>query len=94
MGLYADQAHSLECHSVTTESGAKVYYRSQSFWKASAAVNLPGRIGRTDYSGLNGFDSRCCAYGVSIAVLTEYRFPDDKSKLKLDLPEGYKLRKE
>ena len=94
MGLYADQAHTLDRHSVTTESGAKVYYRSQSFWKASAAVNLPGAIGSTTYSGLYGFDSRCCAYGVSVAVLTEFRFHDDKSKLRLDFPEGYKPRRE
>jgi hypothetical protein len=70
MASYADEAHTLERVSVPTiSSGSKVYYRSTAFWKASAAVNLPAAVGRTDYSGLNGFDSRCCAYGVALSVL-------------------------
>jgi len=52
------------------------------------------RIERTDYSGLNGFDSRCCAYGVLIAVLSEYKFPDSKGKLNLEFPEGFTPRRE
>jgi hypothetical protein len=51
-------------------------------------------VDKTNYEGLNGFDSRCCAYGVSLAVLTEYKFPDDKGKLTLNYPEGYKPRRE
>jgi hypothetical protein len=94
MGKHADKPHVLERHAVSTESGNKVYYRSQAFWKASAAVNLPGKIHRTDYLGLNGFDSRCCAYGVALAVLCEYKFPDDKAKLTIEFPEGYKPRRE
>lgn len=42
----------------------------------------------------NGFDSRCCAYGVLIAVLSEYRLPDSKGKLNLEFPEGYTPRRE
>lgn len=71
-----------------------MYYRSPAYWRASAAVNLPSRVGRTDYSGLNGFDSRCCAYDVLIAILTEFNFPDDKNKLTQVLPEGYKPKRE
>ncbi len=94
MGQYADHEHTIERHPVTTESGTKVYYRSLAFWRASAAVNLPSRIGRTDYSGLNGFDSRCCAYGTLIATLTEFSFPDDTNKLTHAFPEGYKPRRD
>lgn len=93
MGLYADGAHELERVRVTTESGARAYYRSQAFWKASAAVNLPGRISKTNYSGLNGFDSRCCAYGVLLAVLTEMKFPNSKGEMMLSFPEGISPRR-
>ena len=91
---YADEAHSLERVSVPTiSSGSKVYYRSTAFWKASAAVNLPAAVGRTDYSGLNGFDSRCCAYGVALAVLSDMKFADATKPNALDYPEGYTARR-
>jgi hypothetical protein len=66
-----------------------VYYRSQNFWQVSAAVNLPGRIGNTNYQGLNGFDSRCCAWAVALAVLAEYRFPNAQGNVVFEYPEGY-----
>lgn len=93
MAKYADEEHVLERVSVNSNLGIKYYYRSPSFWKASAAVNLPGRIGSLYHHSLNGFDSRCCAYGVSIAILTENKFPDASGKLVLNFPEGYKHRK-
>lgn len=93
MAKYADEEHVLERVSVNTNSGTKYYYRSPSFWKASAAVNLPGRIGSLYHHSLNGFDSRCCAYGVSIAILTENKLPNASGNLVLDYPEGYKHRK-
>ncbi len=92
---YADEAHTLERISVATvSSGSKLYYRSSAFWKVSAAVNLPGAVRRTDYSGLNGFDSRCCAYGVALAVLTEIKFSNAIQLNALDYPEGYTPRRE
>lgn len=93
MAKYADEEHVLERVSVNSNSGTKYYYRSPSFWKASAAVNLPGRIGTLYHRSLNGFDSRCCAYGVSIAILTENKLPNASGDLILDFPEGYKHRK-
>ncbi len=42
---------------------------------------------------LNGFDSRCCAYGVALAVLTEMRLPDAQGRLTLRYPEGYTRRR-
>ena len=70
MDKYADAGHLLERCSVS----GKVYYRSQAFWKASASVNLTGRIGDTHYRGLNGFETHCCVYDSAISVLTEQIF--------------------
>jgi predicted chitinase len=92
MAKYADEEHVLERVSVNSNVGVKYYYRSPSFWKASAAVNLPGRIGSLYHRSLNGFDSRCCAYGVAIAILTENKFPNVSGSLVVDFPEGYKHR--
>ncbi|MEX5424571.1 M23 family peptidase, partial [Enterobacter cloacae] len=61
MAKYADKEHVLERVSLNSNAGVKYYYRSPSFWEASAAVNLPGRIGSLYHRSLNGFDSRCCA---------------------------------
>ncbi|WP_273902752.1 M23 family peptidase [Enterobacter hormaechei] len=92
MAKYADEEHVLERVSVNSNLGIKYYYRSPSFWKASAAVNLPGRIGSLYHRSLNGFDSRCCAYGVAIAILTENKFPNASGSFVLDFPEGYNHR--
>lgn len=93
MAQHADESHVLEYRRVSTDHGFKVYYRSPAFWRASAAVNLPGAIGNAYSSALNGFDSRCCAYGVALAVLTEMRFPDAQGTLQLPYPEGYTVRR-
>lgn len=94
MAKYADAEHSLERHSVRTNKGTKVCYRSQAFWKASSSVNLPGRIGDTHYRGLNGFDARCCVYGSAISTLTEMRFPNEHGEMKNEKPESNQLRRE
>ena len=95
MAQYADRAHTLERITVSTANGqgAKVYYRSPAFWEASAAVNLPGSIGSLYSKTLNGFDSRCCAYGYALAILTEMKFPNASNVLDLDFPEGYLPRR-
>ncbi|MFI3308849.1 hydroxyethylthiazole kinase [Ewingella allii] len=93
MAKYADMEHILERVSVNSNSGTKHYYRSPSFWKASAAVNLPGRINNLYSSSLNGFDARCCAYGVALAILSEDKFPDTSGNLTILFPEGYIHRK-
>jgi hypothetical protein len=92
MARYADEEHLLERRRVRTKHGNKVYYRSYAFWHASAAVNLPGRIRNMHYAGINGFDSRCCAYGTALAVLTEMRFPDAQGNPNCWFPEGYARR--
>ncbi|MCB5207471.1 hypothetical protein [Methylovorus mays] len=102
----ADAPHVLERQEVATEAvrrtpagdetyptGRHVYYRSQAFWRACAKVNLPAIATRTDYSRMNGFDSRCSAYGVALAVLTEMRLPDAEGKLSIEYPEGYTPRR-
>ncbi|NHB63165.1 hypothetical protein [Photorhabdus sp. RW14-46] len=81
MAKYADQPHALERYQVPTNQGNKVYYRSPSFWEASAAVNLPRSVGKLYHRSLNGFDSRCCAYGYAIAVLSEIKFPNSHNFL-------------
>jgi hypothetical protein len=41
---------------------------------------------------MNGFDSRCSAYGVILAVLTEMRLPDASGQYTSWYPEGYTVR--
>lgn len=94
MAPYADAEHVLERCSVTPRrSGIKIYYRSQAFWRASAAVNLPSQIDNARYQGLNGFDTRCCVYGSAIAVLTEQKFPDSHNNPVNEKPESDQLRR-
>lgn len=94
MAPYADAEHVLERCSVTPRrSGIKIYYRSPAFWRASAAVNLPGQVNNENYQGLNGFDTRCCVYGSAIAVLTEQKFPDSHNNLVNEKPESDQLRR-
>jgi len=93
-GPYADNDHVLERCSVTPRrSGIKIYYRSQAFWRASAAVNLPSQIDNGRYQGLNGFDTRCCVYGSAIAILTEQKFPDSHNNPVNEKPESDQLRR-
>jgi predicted chitinase len=95
MARYADGSHTLERVAIDTVNGqgSKVYYRSPAFWEASAAVNLPASIGNTYSKSLNGFDSRCCAYGYAMAVLSEMKFPNANGALELEFPEGYLPRR-
>ena len=95
MAQYADAVHTLARIVVTTINGqgSRLYYRSGAFWEASAAVNLPASIGSPYNPALNGFDSRCCAYGYAIAVLSEEKFPDTTGALSLEFPEGYVPRR-
>jgi hypothetical protein len=93
MGKYADEPHRLERQTLPTGTGEKIYYRSEAFWRASAAVNLPSALRRTYSPALNGFDSRCSAYGVALAVLTETRFPNAQGTPLLGYPEGYSERR-
>jgi predicted chitinase len=93
MAKYSDEPHRLDRQVVTTGAGEKVYYRSVAFWRASAAVNLPSALNRTYSPALNGFDSRCSAYGVALAVLTETRFPNADSVPLHWYPEGYTVRR-
>ncbi len=94
MAMYADEPHVLERCPVqtTTGHGQQVYYRSPAFWRASAAVNLPSKVKTTYSPSLNGFDSRCCAYGTILAIVSEVRFPDSAGLLTLEYPEGYARR--
>lgn len=86
---YTDKPHVLERVQVSTINGAgiKTYYRSQSFWQTSAAINSPSKISQTNFTGLNGFDSRCSAYGSALKILTELRFPDARGNTTLMTPE-------
>ena len=93
MASYADVDHVLSRVAVTTNQGGKVYYRSPSFWRASAAVNLPGAINNQYSAALNGFDARCVAYAYAIAVLSETLFPDSAGNATLMFPEGYLPRR-
>jgi len=93
---HADESHDLISKTITTTTPkglSKKYYKSIAFWKAAAAVNLPGHISRTDYDegklGLNGFPDRCCAYASCLSILTEMKFPDTQGNKTLELPENY-----
>lgn len=75
MALHADQVHALERIGIGTSKGPKCYYRSPSFWKASAAVNLPGALNTLYSAKLNGFEARCIAYAAVLAITGEHPFP-------------------
>lgn len=96
---FSDEVHRVERYGVVVvdakgqRQGERVYYRSPAFWKASAAVNLPSAVHRGDYKGINGFDSRCSAYGVALSVLTDMRFPDAEGRQTKERPEGYTPRR-
>jgi hypothetical protein len=92
MATYADVDHVLERVAVATNQGTRVYYRSPSFWRASAAVNLPNAIGNQYSLALNGFDARCVAYAYSLAVLSETLFPS--AGVALEFPENYVPRRD
>lgn len=87
MSNEADKPHILEQVSLTTNGGTKIYYRSNSFWRASAVVNLPTAVNSIDFRGLNGFDARCVAFGYALAVLTEMRFPDAHGEIVSEFPQ-------
>jgi hypothetical protein len=93
MALHADADHVLSRIVLTTNQGAKVYYRSPSFWRASAAVNYPIAINTLYAEQLNGFEARCVAYAYSLAVLSETWFPDNAGNTNLIFPEGYLPRR-
>ncbi|MBM7356688.1 M23 family peptidase [Lelliottia amnigena] len=82
MAGFADEDHILEKHSISGIS----CYRSNVFWKASAIVNAPAQVTDREYRGLNGFDSRCCAYGYALDVLSETRFSDSNGSSSLEFP--------
>jgi len=92
MARYADEPHVIERVAVATSQGQKVYYRSPAFWRASAAVNLPASVNNLYSRALNGFDSRCSAYGVILAVLTELLLPAASGQAGVWYPEGYSRR--
>lgn len=69
MASYADKPYTLERVSINTDQKGKTYYRSNAFWQCSVSVNLPAAIGNTHYSGINGFDARCCVYSVGLTIM-------------------------
>ncbi|SAL80540.1 hypothetical protein AWB71_06144 [Caballeronia peredens] len=92
MASYADKPHVLEQVTITAGGRAHSYYRSESFWKASASVNLPGAINSLYSARLNGFEARCMAYNVALSVLTEIKFPLASGE-RSDTPEYGILRR-
>jgi hypothetical protein len=58
-------------------------------------VNLPAAINDplSKKRKLNGYDSRCSAYAVALAVLTEMKFPASDNTM-LEYPEGYTPKRE
>ena len=93
MAGHADRDHVLQRVSIQTNHGPKVFYRSPSFWRATAAVNLPAAINTLYSPALNGFESRCVAYSYALAVLSELYFPNNSGALSLEFPEGYSPRR-
>ncbi|MFZ4169083.1 M23 family peptidase [Enterobacter ludwigii] len=94
MDNYSDQEHELQrCNVNTLANGQKCYYRSKSFWQASAAVNYPSKINNTHYQGINGFDSRCSAYSHLLGFLTEIKFEDANGVPDLFFPDNYPFRR-
>lgn len=92
MARFADEPHVLERAPVTASGHPHSYYRSRSFWRVSAAVNLPSAIDHLYSTSLNGFEARCMAYSVALSVLTEMKFPVPVAQSP-DIPEDGILRR-
>jgi len=74
----------------------EIFHKNQvalMFSKDFEQSNLPRAVDRTNYSGLNGFDSRCCAYGIAVAILAERLLPDGKGQAKLMFPKDFAPRR-
>ena len=94
MASYADAPHQLERVSVNTNAGNHTYYRSPSFWRASAAVNLPAAINTLYSHSLNGFEQRCSVYSVVLAIAgDDVRLFASANGTQLDFPEGMQPRR-
>jgi hypothetical protein len=93
MASHADSDHALQRVPVPTSGGPKVLYRSPSFWRTTAAVNLPAAINTLYSSALNGFEARCIAYSYCLAVLSEIAFPNSDGNPTFEFPEGYLPRR-
>lgn len=94
MASYADAPHQLERMSVSTNAGNKTYYRSPSFWRTSAAVNLPAAINNLYSNSLNGFEQRCSVYSVVLAVAgDDVRRFTSANGVHLNFPEGMQPRR-
>lgn len=85
--------HVLERVAIGTNRGSKCYFRSRGFWKTSASVSLPEAINTLYSQQLNGFEARCVAYEVVLAVTGEHLFPSNDGEL-VSLPDDEILRKE
>jgi hypothetical protein len=92
MARYADEPHELERVPIAVNGKTYCYYRSTSFWKASAAVNLPRAIERTYSASLNGFESRCSAYTCVLYVTGDTGFPT-KNGGESFIPDGGIIRR-
>lgn len=90
---YSDADHVLNRVVIMASEHPRIYYRSPSFWRVSAAVNYPGGINSLYISTLNGFDARCVAYAYSLAVLSETRFPNGAGIASFTFPEGNEYRR-
>jgi hypothetical protein len=89
MASYADERHQLErVASGGAGNPSRPYYRSPSFWRASACVNLPGAIDHLYSATLNGFESRCVPYAQALAVLGEVRFAGASAGSLETFPDG------
>ncbi|MFL9927373.1 M23 family metallopeptidase [Herbaspirillum lusitanum] len=93
MPLYADEKIIIERCLISVSQNTKVYYRSPSFWRASASVNLPKKIDVLWDSQLNGFVDRCVPWAQALAVLGEQYFPRENGMFDLEYPEGNIPRK-
>ncbi|TCK95840.1 hypothetical protein B0G74_2480 [Paraburkholderia sp. BL9I2N2] len=70
----------------------KIYYHSENFRDASAAVNLPAAVGHPNHP-FNGYVARCVGFGQALAVVSEHFFPDAHGAL-LVFPDGYQPRRD
>lgn len=70
----------------------KIYYHSDNFHDASAAVNYPAGVGNPN-STFNGYVARCIGFAQTLAVVGEPWFPDGTGTL-LPFPEGRQPRRD
>ncbi len=92
MARYADETKPVLRRPVQTDDGERIHYHCESFWDASACVDLPGSIGNYAQP-FNRYVSKCIPWAQALSVLSEMRYPGKTSEDFFEFPEKHAPRR-